>query len=96
MLIFAPMLGSRNKSATWKIKKGVNCYFVILALPSNLPWAQITLDKKEKLKRNSLSERLIPQFKNPRENGYKLWRSDFWDLFLYAWSIVFQATINQS
>ena len=96
MLIFAPMLGSRNKSATWKIKKGVNCYFVILALPSNLPWAQITLDKKEKLKRNSLSERLIPQFKNSRENGYKLGRSDFWDLFLYAWSIVFQATINQS
>ena len=90
------MLGSRNKSATWKIKTGVNCYFVILALPSNLPWAQITLDKKEKLKRNSLSERLIPQFKNPRENGYKLGRSDFWDLFLYAWSIVFQATINQS
>ena len=47
MLIFAPMLGSRNKSATWKIKKGVNCYFVILALPSNLPWAQITLEKKK-------------------------------------------------
>lgn len=96
MLIFAPMLGSRNKSATWKIKKGVNFYFVILALPSNLPSAQIALDKKEKLKRNSPSERLIPQFKNPRENGYKLGRSDFWDLFLYAWSIVFQATINQS
>ena len=53
MLIFAPMLGSRNKSATWKIKKGVNCYFVILALPSNLPWAQITLDKKGKTEEKS-------------------------------------------
>lgn len=94
MLIFAPMLGSRNKSATWKIKKGVNCYFVILALPSTLGSDHVR--KKEKLKRNSPSERLIPQFKNPRENGYKLGRSDFWDLFLYAWSIVFQATINQS
>ena len=47
MLILAPMLGSRNKSATWKIKKRRSlllCY----SLPSNLPWAQITLDKKGK------------------------------------------------
>lgn len=96
MLIFAPMLGSRNKSATWKIKKRrklLLCYSSS-AIQSTLGSDHVR--KKEKLKRNSPSERLIPQFKNPRENGYKLGRSDFWDLFLYAWSIVFQATINQS
>ena len=43
-----------------------------------------------------MSVRVIPQFKNPRENGYKLGRSDFWDLFLYDWSMVFKANINQS